>query len=251
MVNLSTTNWKLENVKCVLFDKDGTLMDSHIYWSRIIERRSLALISAYELSFDRHEELCSTMGLDLKTKKLQPKGPIALVSRDKVVDVIVGYMNRQSIKIKHVDVSNIFDKEHSLFNKELNQYIQLIPNTLKFVETLKQLGVKTAIVTSDTILNTNTFLDQWEINNLFDFVVGKESTVESKDTGIPAQYAMDKLNVSPENTIAIGDAPIDILMAVKAKMLGGIGVATGQLPIETLRVYTPFTCNTLSEIKIG
>jgi len=250
MVNLYTQNWKLENISCVLFDKDGTILDSHIYWGRIIERRSLALISAYELSFDRHDELCKVMGLDLKSGKLLEKGPIALVSRNDVIKIMVDYFKKHNLKISDESISDIFDKEHKLFNKELTSYINPLPGALDLIRRLKRKNIKIAIVTSDTVDNTISILNHWKVTGFFDFIVGKETLSESKETGIPALHALKHFNMNPEFAITIGDAPIDILMANNAKMKAGIGVTTGQVPAYTLSTYTNYVCDTLLDVHI-
>ena len=49
MINLKTSIWEIKNIDTVLFDKDGTIQDLHIYWGQIIRMRSRALIKIFKL----------------------------------------------------------------------------------------------------------------------------------------------------------------------------------------------------------
>ena len=68
---------------------------------------------------------------------------------------------------------------------ELFEYIELLPSVLKLLASLKEYSIKTAIVTTDTIANTEAALRHLHIDHYFDAVIGKESTDEPKITGKP------------------------------------------------------------------
>ena len=88
----------------------------------------------------------------------------------------------------------------------------------------------------------------WE--DLFKSVIGRESTPEHKESGIPAKMALEELGADPKTTIMIGDAPMDYLAAVNAGIKKTILVATGQIEKESLLETSPYTVNTLNEIEI-
>ena len=52
MVNLfiNSLNTDIKNISTIIFDKDGTLTDSHIYWAEIIYLRSNAIIDEFNLN---------------------------------------------------------------------------------------------------------------------------------------------------------------------------------------------------------
>ena len=49
MIDIKVNGEVIRNIEGVIFDKDGTLTDSHIYWSEIIRRRAknFAIILIY------------------------------------------------------------------------------------------------------------------------------------------------------------------------------------------------------------
>jgi len=250
MVSIRTNNWKIDHIQGVLFDKDGTLIDSHIYWGRIIERRVNAIIEYYRLNLDTFPTICRTMGYDITRKKLLPEGPIALVSREEVIDIVVQYLMAQKINADQNEIASIFIREHKIFLSELFQYTQILAGVRPFLCRLKDHGVKTAVVTTDAIQNTNNILSYLNLGHLFDLIIGKESTEEAKSTGVPAQVALHKLEISADRAICVGDAPMDLIMAMKSGMKAGVGVTTGQLPASCLREYSPYLADSLIEIEV-
>lgn len=250
MISLHADNWKIDSIKGILFDKDGTLIDSHIYWGRIIERRAMSIIRHYSLSNALFADLCLTMGYSIEIRRLRPEGPIALVSREEVIDILHEFLLARQISSSKAVLSDIFVREHEAFMEELLNYIKVLPGIREFLLRLRRYSIKTAVVTTDTIINTHEILRYLEMDNLFDVVIGKESTIEPKITGIPAREALRLLNLKPEEVVCIGDAPMDIIMAQKSNLKCGIGIATGQIGYEVLKEYSPFVANSMQNIEI-
>lgn len=251
MVSITTKEWKIDNIEGVLFDKDGTLIDSHIYWGRIIERRSNAIIKYYSLSNSLFYDLCLTMGYSVEKKELVPEGPIALVSREEVIQILNRFLISIGIHSTIKEISELFNTEHEAFINEILDYIKFLPNVKDFLIGLKHHDIRTAIITTDSVKNTKEILRHFEIDFLFNIVIGKESTKESKITGIPAVKALQLLGLKQEETVCIGDAPMDLIMAKNSGLKAGIGVATGQIKYHDLQRYTPYVILSMNELKVA
>jgi len=250
MISLKTDAWRIDDIETVLFDKDGTIIDSHLYWGRIIERRAKALLLAYSLPCDYFAELCRVMGYSNSLKKLLPEGPIALVGREEVIDIINVYLTKNNIKSNIKQISDIFLIEHELFAKELFDYIEILPGITDLLIKLKNNGIKTAVVTSDSVANTEIILAHLQINNYFDVIIGKESTTASKITGIPVFKALEYLHADSHGAVCIGDAPVDIIMALQSGCKAGVGVTTGQVPSEELLKHSLYVTSSIERIEI-
>ena len=250
MISIKTDTWCIDNIDAVVFDKDGTIIDSHLYWGRIIERRAKALLSAYSLPYEYFDALCLTMGYSVDQKRLQPGGPIALVDRDRVIDIVNEFLRVMKVDSDVEQISELFAIEHKLFTHELLDYIDFLPGVAKFLSQLNDSKIKMAIVTSDSVCNSELILKHLGIDQYFRVIIGKESTAASKITGVPVMKALEQMGVESQRTICIGDAPVDIIMAIKSECLAGIGVTSGQLPADELLKHTKYVISSMAELEI-
>jgi phosphoglycolate phosphatase len=249
VVSISANGWKLDKVSAILFDKDGTFVDSHQYWGRIIFHRSQAICEAFHLDSSYIERLEVVMGFSRESRRLLPNGPIALVSRDEVIDCVSKYLLDQKVSVSNHRIEKIFEGVHHKMEK-IDEHIQLIPEALPLFRALKERGIKLAVVTTDAIKNTEMTLDKLGLQEYFSAIVGRESCKEPKASGVPATIALSKLGMSAEESICIGDAPMDMQMALKSGCQASIGVATGQVSESDLRKVTPYVVGRLSQLLV-
>ena len=93
------TQAEITGIKGIIFDKDGTLTNSNIFWSEIIKRRSLEIINFTKLDVSHFSYLCKIMGLDLESNLLLPEGPIALKSRKEVIRILSLNLKKLNINL--------------------------------------------------------------------------------------------------------------------------------------------------------
>ncbi len=250
MINLTTKKWKIKDIDTIIFDKDGTLIDLHHFWGKMTEMRANEIIEKFCLKKDCHKKFCDFLGFNIETKKMYNDGITALFSRAKIIELFCEELKKYDVETNSDELENIFNKVSDNFNKNFEKQVKPINEAIELAKKLKENNIKLAIVTADSIISTNRSLDYLGIKNLFDVIVARESHTERKETGKPTQFALDILNSKPENTIMIGDTPIDQQSAQKAGIEKTILVATGQLSKEELKNYSPFCINSLSEIEI-
>lgn len=250
MATLFTDEWKLENVDTVLFDKDGTFVDLHAYWGRVVERRVLAVIKKYALPSEIFEELALFMGYDKSKNKVIPKSMIVVLSRNEIIEKFTQKLIEIGVSTSEKEIDEIFEQEHKEFLKEMYDYIKPIKEAYVFFEKLKEFGVKMAVVTSDGHNNAEKTLDFLNISNYFDLVIGKEDSTLPKKTGEPATIALEKLGSNKEYAISVGDAPMDFQMADKAGLKGSILVTTGHMTKEELKEYSKYVTTSLADISV-
>lgn len=248
-VSISANGWNLDGVSAILFDKDGTFVDSHQYWGKIIFHRSEVICEAFQLDPSCIERLELMMGFSRKLERLLPSGPIALVSRDEVIECVTRYLLTQKIQASNLQISDIFERVHHEMEK-IDEHIQLIPAALPLFQSLKDKGVKLAVVTTDAIKNTEMTLEKLGLQSYFSAIVGRESCKEPKISGVPATIALSKLGISARESICIGDAPMDMQMALKSGCKASIGVATGQISESDLLKVTPYVVSSLSQLLV-
>lgn len=251
MVDLKIRDFVINDIEAVLFDKDGTLMDANIWWCEIIKRRAWAIVSKYHLLFEDAHDIMFRMGWR-EGNKLSSSGPVGLMGRKEVIWHVRQYLRtRYELVVPSTDLEQLFDGIHSDFLRERHTFMKPLPGAIDLIKNLHAHRVKVAIITNDTAVNTEAFLHDFGITNAVDLVLGQENMSSAKDTGDPARRVLQMLNVSFDRAIVIGDAPIDIRMAINCPVAAGIAVATGQTGAQDLIRFTPYVISSLSEISIN
>ena len=250
MVNFRINDENLSGIEGVIFDKDGTLTDSHVYWAEIIRRRANKICKFFELrNYDLYKDLTFTMGLDIGTGRLMPEGPIAIKSRHEVISSLMGYLEKLGYLDTHDTLVNIF-KEVSDEFVDVRGYIEPIESCCRLVRKLKEFGVKMSLLTSDTTSNAEIATDHLGLSNYFDLILGTDKVNEKKSSGKTALYACECMSLLPEKVIAIGDTEVDYIMSQEAGLGGCILVSTGQVPVVELSKRTKFSVSSLEEVDL-
>ena len=251
MISLKTQDWQLDNIDTVIFDKDGTFIDLHYFWGKMTELRVAEILKRYNLPKDNFQELCLRLGYDINSGKMLSDGITALYSRAIIIQIFCKDLKDFRVDISEKELEEIFDYVNTIFYKEMVKYTKPINSAVEFIKKLRKTDVKIGIVTSDSKESTELTLKHFDWENLFDIVIGRESTKETKESGIPVKLALEQMKACSENTIMIGDAPMDYIAAQNAGVEKTILVATGQIDKKDLLKTSDYVLDSLKEICIS
>ncbi|MBO5446217.1 HAD family hydrolase [bacterium] len=250
MISLKTKNWQIDDIKTVLLDKDGTFIDLHYFWGKMTELRVKEIIKRFNLEAGNFRKLCLHLGYDINTGKMLSNGITALYSRSKIIEIFRGNLEEFDVFTTDEELAEIFDYVSEIFYQDMVKYTKPIESAVEFIKVLSQKGVKLGVVTSDSVVSTELTLKNFGWEDLFEVVVGRETSNETKESGALTKIALEKLGANPQATIMIGDAPMDYISAKNAGIENTILVATGQIRAEELQQTSSFVVGSLSEIEI-
>ncbi len=250
MANLVSKDWSIENIDTILFDKDGTFIDLHYFWGKMTEMRANAIINQYSLNQDIFSKLCLFLGYDLGTKKMLSDGITALYSRPKIIEIFKGNLKEIGLATTDDEIAKIFDDVSNEFYKSIMDYTKPISEAIDFIKNAYNKGLKLGIVTSDSLESTRLTLKNLHLEEYFEVVIGRESSNETKESGIPTKMALQKLNANPKTTLMIGDAPMDYVSAKNAGINNVLLLSTGQIDKEKLLNTCEYVLETLSQLEI-
>lgn len=196
----------MNKITTVLFDVDGTLLDT-----------TELIFQAFEDTFLSHDEPIPTRG-EFKKVVGKPLFECYKILTGKI-DVETYCQNHHDFQIANMHLSKPF--EHSL-------------STL---ETLKKHSFKIAAVTSRKKKSTSLSLKQAGLSQFLDFAVFADEVTNHKPHPEALIKAMSFLKVQPEETIMVGDSEADILGGKNAgvKTIAAIYGFQG----EKLREFNP------------
>ncbi len=250
MISLKTNKWQINNIDTVLFDKDGTFIDLHYFWGKMTEMRASEIIKTFGMPQTSFYRLCLYLGYNIETSKMLKDGITALYSRPVVIEKFNEKLKEENIITTDKRIEEIFDYVSSEFYKNISKYTKPIEPAVDFIKKLKANGIKIGIVTSDAKESTLLTIKNFKWDNLFDVVIGRESSKSTKESGIPTKMALEILTANPKTSIMIGDAPMDYISAKNAGIEKTILVATGQIDEEELQKMSDYTIESLSDVDI-
>jgi pyrophosphatase PpaX len=195
--------------RIVLFDLDGTLIDSGPI---ILASMQHAVRTVLHREIPA-EELGMTIG---------GQGIVAQM---------------QAIDLDHADELLAVYKEH---NDGLHETLEAFDGLVALLPGLKAEGRKLGIVTAKRHRTVGLALDRFPaLADAFDVVVGFEDTERHKPAPDPVLLAVEKLAGTPREAVYIGDSPFDI-GAAKAAGVFAVAVGWGGIhPDERLLAEEP------------
>ena len=179
------------NLSCVLFDLDGTLVDT-----------APDLIACLNKALKQY-------GFDqVSSNKLKPfisYGAAAMISKS-VNDVD-----------EHTQ-AKILETMLACYQDNIAEHSQFFSGITDTLNTIESLGLKWGIVTNKRERFTNPLVDALNLTDRVACVVSGDTTANSKPHPEPMLTACAQANVKPEECVYIGDALHDIAAGKNAKM---------------------------------
>jgi len=239
----------LENIKLVLFDKDGTLIDIHHYWASMIRIRA-ALIS--QRLFPEAERagivdaLVNAMGVDLKTGRMKPNGPVGIKPRPYIVNVAADVVRNNGCEFSNEEMESVFVEVDEQTSKDMLPLLKLLPGVEDLLTQLKECGIAAAIVSTDITSRARKAITALELDHFFTVILGGDSVAHTKPSPDLVELALQDLQYSVSDVAVVGDHPVDIEMGKNAGVGVNIGVLTG---IAASEAFTELECNVISDLR--
>ncbi|MBQ0757220.1 MAG: phosphoglycolate phosphatase [Amphritea sp.] len=211
--------FKGELPQLVLFDLDGTLLDSVPDLALAVDRM-LTAMGMPEAGEDRVRNWVGN-GAQMLVKR-------ALVGLDSPVE------NEPEFAL--------FDRAFPLFLQHYSaccsEKSKLYSGAIELLTALQSAQVDMGLITNKPISFTETLMDDFGLNDYFPIILGGDSLTEKKPHPLPLLYAMEKAGVGPEKTLMVGDSRSDI-EAAQAAGCKVVAVTYGYNHGEPVARYAP------------
>lgn len=195
--------------KLIIFDLDGTLIDS----SRDITEAINYAIIPYGLS-------------PLTTKdtiKLVGEGISRLI--EKLLSNTVFHDNDDVRKV-------VMERFLEYYSSHLLDYTRDYPGVRKTLEELK--NYKKAIISNKREALSRRIIEGLGLDIFFDMIIGSDSTPEKKPSPLPILKVLNEFGLKPDEAIMVGDSNLDI-EAGKAAGIKTVSVTYGYRPYDMIK----------------
>lgn len=238
----------MNTIQHISFDKDGTLIDVHVYWAHIIEHRAERLAQKYALSKDAVTDLCRAMGIDLTKRKILAQGPVGYKPRSVIIEAARLALSRFKVNAPADEIAAVF-VDVDRWMQDNNTYdIKLLPHVEPVLKQLKQNGFKISVFTSDRVENLRRIMCQLKLESYIDAMVGGDDVKKSKPDPEGFLIACDRVGVPVERSVYVSDTIDDMRMSQSAGAAAWVGVTTGLDARKELSEHTSFIFEDLKEL---
>lgn len=213
------------DVLAVIFDKDGTLADSHRFLhqlahqrSRLIDNQFPGVFSDLMVAFG-----CPETGYD-------PRGLMAVGTRYDNEIAAAAFVAATGVPWVHAvaAVKQAFVQGDRAFSRKALS-TPPIPGIPHLLRQLRNAGLKLAVLSGDTTANIQDFLACYDLANFVDWVAGSEVPPVKPDSSM-LHKACAELLVFPSQVVVVGDSLLDYQLSVQGQAQGFISVTWGNSP---------------------
>jgi len=181
----------MAKIKAVLFDLDGTLVDT--FESIVISfNEALKFLGAKPAN---RKILTESIGAphEVTLKKFVPKATQEEIHK----------------------ATDVFRKTRA---KTTDRYTKVLPGVSKLLKNLKSKNIKTGVVTTTAKAMSEHILKAANLYNLIDVLITRDDVENLKPDPEPVLKALVKLNLNNDECVMVGDHPNDIISAKSANV---------------------------------
>ena len=218
----------MSNVELIVFDLDGTLVDS-----------VPDLANAVDLAMK-----------DLGYPSVSVAQTATWIGNG--ADLLVARALSQSVTPNPDIAPELQNKARDLFNAHYgasdHSATTVYPEVIETLTKIKSLGVKIALLTNKPSQFVAAVLQEQGLDSFFCHIVGGDDFPEKKPSPMALNWLMSEFNFTPDQTVMVGDSKNDILAAQNAKCRS-VGVTYGyNYGVPIAESEPTFVCQKFNQI---
>jgi HAD superfamily hydrolase (TIGR01549 family) len=232
-------------IKGILFDKDGTLLEFDSTWRPIANQ----VVEEVAKNYNFNDKVALAESIGLYEKSIDPNGSLSSgTNKDVALDML------SVLQSNNVDCK---DAEHIKWSTQIfNKVAASLPfypvdGVIETIKTLKEKGYYIGLSTADSVENAKLFLEKTGLNLYFDYIGADDGIINPK----PAPDYMDNFckqyNLKPSEVVVVGDTMADMNFGINSGAGLIVGVLSGTGTISLLGDSANIIIKSVKDLIIG
>jgi phosphoglycolate phosphatase-like HAD superfamily hydrolase len=257
MIDVVINGKTVEDIELVIFDKDGTLFELYPYWTVIAHKRAAFICrSIYRkkpiVDLDLVDQIAILMGVNDKKRKMDQNSAIGRLNRKEIQDLIFLYLKGRGIPVTTEIIRDAFvETDRYIAGNEEFLATSLVPvkGMQKFLKDVSS-GSKCAIFSYDQTSNLERIMRIMKMESYFCTLMGGDKIRYPKPSPLCTIKIMRDLDISPKNTMLIGDSVNDIYSGRDAGCKCLVAVKSDISDMGIIPQVADFVIEDYTEIKV-
>jgi phosphoglycolate phosphatase len=225
-------------IRGVLFDKDGTLIESDGTWIAVFKS---FLSQVKKVGADEVDALMAMAGYDIATNKLIPGSVLAAGTSQESIRIWWPELDADGVAEKYRLLNNEFAH---LAQDHMKPLMDLVP----IFDELHAMDLKLGVGTNDTQRSATGHMHQLGVHDYFVEIIGADSVAIAKPSGQMIKRFAEATDLQPHEIAMVGDNTHDMEEAKAGGAGLAIGVLTGNAAREDIAHLADHILDSIADI---
>lgn len=238
----------MNQIKGILFDKDGTLLDFHAFFVPVAKQLVNHLLEKLDLSVDQQleEELLKAIGF--RENQVDPKGILASGTSQDIYEAFSGVLQDKNVSSDRIKkLENWIPQKLYALTKSSDVEVKPTADLKRLFEQLHSLGIKVGIATADDWESTVYCIKSLGIDHYFEFI-GTSDHYDKKPDPCMLDAFCEKYGLHSTEVAVVGDTVVDLLLARNGSAGLAVGVLSGVSGLNELEDLADILLPSVGEI---
>ena len=244
----------LEDVRLILLDKDGTIIDIHHYWGSMLKERARLIVNRWFSDSDSQtkiiNELIDVMGIEIESGCMKPEGPVGVKPRPFIVKVATEVVFKNGVTTDEEEIEKLFKEVDLQTANDILPFLKVLPGINAFIKECHEQGLQLGVVTTDITERGRKALQALEMENYFQYIIGGDQVENPKPSPDSVDIILAQSGIKKSRVAVIGDHSVDILMGMNSGVVTNIGVLTGLGNRDTFNELGCYIASSFNNVKI-
>jgi len=238
------------DVDCVIFDKDGTLIEIDNFWVPRVQKWADSIATSLNLEYEFKKEVFDLLGYSISQNQVRYESPLAVANMEALMILMSGIISRYGISWHEALTLAEHSAEETILADPIPDEIISKGNILQTMKNLVKAKAHNVAVTSDDRRLTELTLAYLGIKNLISAMICGDDPIPNKPDPIAALSISKQLGISTSRMMMVGDSLTDMQFANNAGIAFRIGVASTPEKKSLLAPHADALVDSIDEFRV-